>query len=307
MRANTKQAMFSQFKGIVQCGLLCRELCVIKRFSHRFGSFVLVDDQKQKQMFVYNDKLDYKLFKEQREWVPNKITKPRYDETEGLLYFFDKYTTIVVGGTRAVCKYYKQNQGKLLLDKLSVSDIAYSIFVYESTYEIWKEEITKAKTCATAEQKKEFQSLSTAVLKYHVKRGTRLSMYQDGWTKDGQEYFKDLCREVEKLKQSAEQWNTLKIHWATYARKYHNTFTFQVEDNAAEPDEEESIDNDDGCLVSLPGERDDIEAFEDIVDDERDENVDMNEDEEVNNGVRMHFEIPSELENGSKKRKRAAV
>ena len=74
-------------------------------------------------MVSYANDLDFKLFKEQRDWVANNITKPGYDAAEGLLYFFDKYTTIVVGGTRAVFKYYKLNRGKSLLDKLSVSDI----------------------------------------------------------------------------------------------------------------------------------------------------------------------------------------
>ena len=89
-------------------------------------------------------------------------------------------------------KYYKQNLGKLLLDKLLISDIAYSILVYESAHEVWKEEIVKASTCATAEERKLFKH--TSVNKYHVKRGMRLPVYQDGWTNEGNEYFKELSR-----------------------------------------------------------------------------------------------------------------
>jgi len=60
--------------------------------------------------------------------------------------------------------------GKPLLDKLTVSDIAYSLLVYKSAHDVWHEEIMKAKTCATAEEKQMFEH--TAVNKYHVKRGT---------------------------------------------------------------------------------------------------------------------------------------
>jgi hypothetical protein len=54
---------------------------------------VAVDNQKSNRMFVYDDDKD-QLFSEQRCWVKNKVTTPNYTDTEGLLYFFDKYTTI---------------------------------------------------------------------------------------------------------------------------------------------------------------------------------------------------------------------
>ncbi len=207
-------------------------------------------------MFSVVDNEDGKLLLKQRMWNNNKTSKPSYDEAEPLLYFLDKYTTIVVGGTQAMGKYYKQNRGKSLLDKLTVSDIAYSFLVYESSHNVWKEEILKAKTCATAEEKKSFEH--TAVNKYHVKRGTRLPVYQDGWTSEGQEYFKTLCGEVAAIKRSDELWTCLKVHWATYVRKYHNTFTFQatVESDEGEMNDKENTneDDDEDCLVSLPGE-----------------------------------------------------
>ena len=128
-------------------------------------------EQMSKEMLnIDND--DGMLLLEQRMWIQNKITKPSYEDAEPLLYFFDKYATIVVGGARAMGKYYKQNQGKSLLDKLTVSDIAYNFLVYESACDVWREEIVKAKTCATAEEKKQF--VHTAVSKYHVKHGTQI-------------------------------------------------------------------------------------------------------------------------------------
>ena len=189
---------------------------------------VAVDNQKTNKMFVY-DNDNEQLFSEQRCWVKNKVTTPNYADTEGLLYFFDKYTTIVIGRLRAVTKYYKQNRGKSLLDKLSISDIAYSIFVYESAHEVWKEEVVKASTCVTAEERKSFEH--TAVNKYHVKRGTRLPVYQDGWTNEGYEYFKQLCRDVEAIKKNEQLWATLKIHWTMYSKRYHSTVLHQDNSN----------------------------------------------------------------------------
>jgi len=240
-----------------------------------------VDEQKSKAMFNVEDDEDGKLLLNQRMWIRNKTNKPSYEEAEPLLYFLDKYATIVVGGARVMGKYYKQNRGKSLLDKLTVSDIAYSFLVFESSHDVWKEEILKATTCATAEEKKLFEH--TAVNKYHVKRGTRLPVYQDGWTSEGQEYFKTLCGEVDAMKRSNELWTCLKVHWATYARKYHNTFTYQatVESDEGEINDKENNtnnDDDEDCLVSLPGELGDEEM--ELNEDELEETDDCEQDED---------------------------
>jgi hypothetical protein len=208
-------------------------------------------------MFNCYDDEDEKLLPEQRMWIRNKVTEPSYEDAEPLLYFFDKYATIVVGGARALGKYFKQNRGKSLLDKLTVSDIAYSFLVYESAHDVWKEEVMKAKTCATADERNSFEH--KAVNKYHVKRGTRLPVYQDGWTTEGQEYFKNLCREIKTLKACDPLWTSLKNHWKRYVTKYHSFVChtrFDVDEVALEEDDYNKVDDeDDDCgLVSLPGE-----------------------------------------------------
>ena len=223
-----------------------------------------VDEHKSNDMFNY-DNDDGKLLLEQRMWVQKKVTEPSFEDAKPLLYFLDKYATIVVGGARALGKYFKQNRGKSLLDKLTVSDIAYSFLVYESAHDVWSEEVLKAKTCATADEKNSFEH--TAVNKYHVKRGTRLPLYQDGWTNEGQEYFKNLCREIETLKASDKLWTSLKVHWTTYVKKYHSTLfhaRIEVDEAALEEDNnnKENDDNDDCGLVSLPGEHGHDEEIE---------------------------------------------
>ena len=52
----------------------------------------------------------------------------------------------MVGRTRAMAKYYKINYRKTLLDRLSPSDIAYSVLIYESAYDMWAKEIIKNET-----------------------------------------------------------------------------------------------------------------------------------------------------------------
>ena len=95
--------------------------------------------------------------------------QPSYGDAESLLYFLDKYTTIMVGGAKAMSQFYKNNKGKMLYDKVSVLDIAYSILVNESLY-MWMEDIKKSDICATKEEEKAFKHI--AKNKYHVQRGT---------------------------------------------------------------------------------------------------------------------------------------
>ena len=88
-------------------------------------------------------------------------------------------------------KFYKDNRNKTLFDKITALDIAYSVLVYESSVEVWKEEIQRSRACKTAKERKEFPMME--VLKYHVKRGTRIPLFQDGWTKEGRCYYQQLC------------------------------------------------------------------------------------------------------------------
>jgi hypothetical protein len=81
-----------------------------------------------------------------------KMFKIGYEGAESFLYFLDKYVTVMVGGTRAMAKYYKINSGKTLLDRLSPSDIAYSVLIYESAYDTWAEEIIKSEQCVTNQE-----------------------------------------------------------------------------------------------------------------------------------------------------------
>jgi len=60
-----------------------------------------------------------KVSQSAQSWLTNKNEQPLYDAAEPLLYFLDKYATIMVGGARAMGKYYRANKSKTLLDKLT--------------------------------------------------------------------------------------------------------------------------------------------------------------------------------------------
>jgi len=60
---------------------------------------------------------------------------------------------------------------------------------------------------------------------------------------------------------NSELWSTLKLHWSSYVKKYHNYSYIREMDNAADNDDDVSTsdkeNNDNYCVVSLPGEDDD--------------------------------------------------
>ena len=69
------------------------------------------------------------------------IIQPSYDEAEPFLIFIDKYVKLAVGG-HFIAKWMKMNRNKTLLDnKLTSSDIAYTILICENSKEVWDEEI----------------------------------------------------------------------------------------------------------------------------------------------------------------------
>ena len=65
---------------------------------------------------------------------------PSRFKTEHFLWFLDKYVSHAVGN-HYFLQWSKLNRSKTFLDKVSASDIAYTILVYENTKEVWEEEV----------------------------------------------------------------------------------------------------------------------------------------------------------------------
>ncbi len=113
------------------------------------------------------------------------------------------------------------------------------------------------------------------------------------------------------MKRSNELWTCLKVHWATYVRKYHNTFTYQatVESDEGEINDKENNtnnDDDDDCLVSLPGELGGVDEEMELNEDELEETDDAKEDEDDDerNFARIDTIIEHETANRRRKKQR---
>ena len=84
---------------------------------------------------------DGRIYATVRKWTTDlQDTPPTYDQAEHFLRFLDKYVS------RAVGKHYflqlsKSNRTKTFLDKVTASDIAYTILVYENSKEVSEEEL----------------------------------------------------------------------------------------------------------------------------------------------------------------------
>ena len=113
----------------------------------------------------------------------------------------------------------KSNRTKTFLDKVTASDIACTILVYENSKEVWKEELQIRATSRTDDERR----TATRVKKprYHEGRGKRLKRYGDGWTEDGREYYQLLLGIFKNLK-SSDAWNTLQDYWKMYQKKRYN-------------------------------------------------------------------------------------
>ena len=105
-----------------------------------------------------------------------------YDDTEHFLRFLDKYVSRAVGN-HTFARWKKSHQTKTLLDKISASDIAYTILVYENSKEVWEEELLIKAHAETDKERKNAERHHNP--RYHKGRGKCLKRYGDGWTEEG--------------------------------------------------------------------------------------------------------------------------
>jgi hypothetical protein len=82
-----------------------------------------------------------KIYVNARGWTSNpQDSKPTFDQAEHFPQFLDKYVSHAVGN-HYFLQWSKLNRSKTFLDKVSASDIAYTILVYENTKEVWEEDL----------------------------------------------------------------------------------------------------------------------------------------------------------------------
>jgi hypothetical protein len=82
-----------------------------------------------------------KIYVNSRGWTSNpQDSKPTYDQAEHFLRFLDKYVSHAVGN-HYFLQWGKLNRSKTYLGKVTASDIAHTILVYENTKEVWEEDV----------------------------------------------------------------------------------------------------------------------------------------------------------------------
>jgi hypothetical protein len=109
-----------------------------------------------------------------------------YDQAEHFLRFHDKYVSHAVGN-HFFLQWSKLNRSKTFLDKVTASDIAYIILVYENTKEVWEEDLQIKAISRTDEER--HNAMHHKKPKYHIGRGKHLKRSGDGWTNYGQRYY----------------------------------------------------------------------------------------------------------------------
>ena len=188
--------------------------------------------------------------------------------------FLDKYVSHAVGN-HYFMQWSKSNRTKTFLDKVTASDIAYTILVYENSNEVWKEEVKIRATSTTDDERR--KATREKKNRYHEGRGKRLKRYWDGWTDHGREYYQQLLGIFKKLK-SSDVWHTLQDYWKLYQKKQYNKGNDNQDDDIGGPDEEcDESDEEDWRM-----------EVEDIIEcDGIDDVLSENEDEPPRNRQRM--------------------
>ena len=118
----------------------------------------------------------------------------------------------------------------------------------ENSKEVWDEEIQIKSECKTKEEMK--KATHTAKPKYHEGRGKCLKRYEDGWTKEGVEYFKAMCVAFKNLK-NHHLWNHLQVHWSTYMKRYYDTNYIAQDEPTSEFDNEEERISDEQWAIEI--------------------------------------------------------
>ena len=143
-------------------------------------------------------------------------TLPEYEDVLEFLKFVHNYV-IPIYGAKNMRKWMKNNPDKTLITKVTATSIAYAVLVYESRCKVWEENIAiKNKNITRAEMRKEKR---VELPMYHRPPGTKLKLYEVGWTSDGREYYATLSKLFQSLKSNQQFWDNLSGHWARYERE----------------------------------------------------------------------------------------
>jgi hypothetical protein len=225
--------------------------------------FQINTDDKENGWFPSSDNSG-KIYVNARGWTSNpQDSKHTYDQAEHFLRLLDKNVSHTVGN-HYFLQWSKLNRSKTVLDKVTASEIAHTILVYENTKEVWEEEVQIKASSRTDEER--CNAMHHKKTKYHVGRGKHLKRFGNGSTNNVQEYYQELLRIFKELK-SSDVWNTLWDHWKLNQKKHYARDDNQVEE-LREPEEECEASDKDDWQIDVP-DGDDIDDIEEAsVDDD---------------------------------------
>jgi hypothetical protein len=129
-----------------------------------------------------------KIYVNARGWTSNP---------QDSLWFLDKYSSHAVGN-HCFLQWSESNKSKTFLDKVTASDIAYTILVYYNTKEVWEEDVQIKASYKNDEER--HNAMHHKKPKYHVGRGKHLKRFGNGWADNGQEYSQKLLMIFKEIK-----------------------------------------------------------------------------------------------------------
>jgi hypothetical protein len=113
--------------------------------------FHINTDDKETGWFPPSDNSG-KIYVNARGWTSNpQDSKRTYDQAEHFLWLLDKYGSHAVGN-HYFLQWIKSNRSKTFLDKVTASDIAYTMLVYENTKKVWEEDLQIKASSRTDEE-----------------------------------------------------------------------------------------------------------------------------------------------------------
>ncbi len=112
--------------------------------------------------------MQYAYCPAQYAYCASIFLRPTYDQAEHFLRLLDKYVSHAVGN-HYFLQWSNLNRSKTFLDKVTASDIAYTILVYENTKEVWEEDLQIKASYKTDEER--HNAMHHKKPKHHVGRG----------------------------------------------------------------------------------------------------------------------------------------
>jgi hypothetical protein len=175
-------------------------------------------------------------------WTTPQVTSLTYNDTEKFLHFIDKYVKQAVGNHN-LSEWMKLNGSKTLLDRITQSNITYTIILYENSVNVWMEELVIKATSKTKEDRQSARRHQKQ--RYHHASGKCIKCYSDGWTNAGKEYYREWHSQYKTCKDS-QLWTIPQGHWKTYQIKvYKKHYKQELREGNKQEEDVESSDEED--------------------------------------------------------------